>query len=306
MSFPIVLDLFAGCGGLSLGFSRTGFKVYGADKNPRVAEIFELNQIGKAVQIDLSVEYMNINCDILIGGPPCRPWSAVNLRKRGKKHPDAGLVDKFITHVLFLLPRIFILENVPPARQYIFQMLKNCMIERIYNTDFRVLCYGDWGAPTKRQRLFVFGVRKDIFWPMDKLFKALFARKKKAMTVRQAFEKISGLNSDPEHVFPRPRTIHRYLHYYKTGKYGWYILKWDEPAPSFGNVMKTYILHPDSFNGGTTRVISVREALLVMGFSPEFRFPEGMGLMQRYQMIADAVSPIFSKELAESVLEVFF
>jgi DNA (cytosine-5)-methyltransferase 1 len=101
-------------------------------------------------------------------------------------------------------------------------------------------------------------------------------------------------NEIPDHVWPELKTIDKYRHYYATGKYGWYILKWNEPAPSFGNVMKTYILHPDSFNGQSTRVISVREALLVMGFDNSFRFPQDLGLGARYQMIVDAVSPVFS------------
>jgi hypothetical protein len=58
--------------------------------------------------------------------------------------------------------------------------------------------------------------------------------------------------------------------------------------------MKTYILHPDAFNGGSTRVISVKEALLIMGFDSGFRFPQEFGLGIRYQMVVDSVSPIFS------------
>jgi site-specific DNA-cytosine methylase len=59
--------------------------------------------------------------------------------------------------------------------------------------------------------------------------------------------------------------------------------------------MKTYILHPDSFNGGTDRVISVREAWLIMGFSRSFQLPEKSSMWIRYQMAVDSVSPYFSR-----------
>ena len=67
--------------------------------------------------------------------------------------------------------------------------------------------------------------------------------------------------------------------------------------------MKTYILHPNSFNGGDTRVISVREALLLMGFPKSYHFPKGQGLCARYQMVADSVSPSFSTIAAEILKE---
>jgi DNA (cytosine-5)-methyltransferase 1 len=108
----------------------------------------------------------------------------------------------------------------------------------------------------------------------------------------------------PDHVWPELRTINKYRKYYKTGKYGWYILDWKEPAPSFGNVMKTYILHPDAFNGRRTRVISVKEALLIMGYDSRFRFPQDYGLGARYQMVVDSVSPTFSYPAAKVTEEI--
>ena len=65
--------------------------------------------------------------------------------------------------------------------------------------------------------------------------------------------------------------------------------------------MKTYILHPNSFNGGDTRAISVKEASLIMGFGKDFKFPSGgNSLSLKYQMISDSVSPIFSYAAAKA------
>ncbi|MEM0143204.1 MAG: DNA cytosine methyltransferase, partial [Candidatus Parvarchaeum sp.] len=107
-----------------------------------------------------------------------------------------------------------------------------------------------------------------------------------------------------DHEWPKLKTINKYKKYYRTGKFGWHVLNWNEPAPSFGNIMKTYILHPDSFEGGDMRVISVREAMLLMGFPKDYHFPKGIGLGARYQMVADSVSPVFSNIAAKIIYKI--
>ncbi len=79
-------------------------------------------------------------------------------------------------------------------------------------------------------------------------------------------------------------------------------MRWDEPAPSFGNVMKTYVLHPDSdLEIGRYRPVSVLEVSRIMGFNHGLTFPQGLGMTSRYQMLADSVSPIFSSVLARVI-----
>ncbi len=99
------------------------------------------------------------------------------------------------------------------------------------------------------------------------------------------------------------RTIEKYLEKYRAGKYGWYRIDPDAPAPSFGNIMKTYILPPWAGNGHgiPLRVLSVREAMALMGFDGTFTFPEGFSMKLRYQMVADAVSPVFSRVVARVI-----
>ena len=67
------------------------------------------------------------------------------------------------------------------------------------------------------------------------------------------------------------------------------------PAPAFGNIMKTYSLHQASGNGTQPRVISIKETLSLMEFCEDFAFQDGRGMIIRYQMIVDAVSPDFLK-----------
>ncbi len=301
-----VLDLFCGAGGLARGFEKAGFHVTGVDFSRDVEKTFELNSRGEFIRADLSRELIYGKFDLIVGGPPCRPWSTVNITKRGKTHADYHLISRFFLHVIHHLPRVFMLENVPAlAKDNNFNRYVGRVRKLGYSIVHRVISYGDFGAPTRRRRLIVFGTRAGC---KVNFFEMLEKYRSPPRTVRDAIwwlrDKERGVV--PDHVWPELRTIRRYRGYYMTGKFGWYVLRWDEPAPSFGNIMKTYILHPDSFNGSgiTARVISVKEALLIMGFDQEFRFPADIGVSSKYQMVADAVSPVFSYVAAQAIKNV--
>jgi len=300
------LDLFCGAGGLSLGFRNEGFSVTGADINQYSAEIFSINDIGEFLEIDLARDSVAGAFDVVMGGPPCRPWSSINVQRRGSRHPDYRLLERFFDHVIELRPRAFLMENVPPmGSDKSFLSLIEMVKREGYSVASQSLKYLDFGAATKRRRLFTAGFRdfgldaKDFFTRLDRL-------KELPSTVGQAIRKYEGCAEGeiPDHEWPQLNTISRYQDYYESGKYGWSKLEYNGPAPSFGNVMKTYILHPRAGEGEfPLRVLSVRETLGIMGFPPEFQFPAGMGLGMRYQMVANAVSPIAAQKMARVIRE---
>jgi DNA (cytosine-5)-methyltransferase 1 len=302
-----VLDLFCGAGGFSQGFSNQDFSVTGVDINPRAAEIFAINKIGRFLQKDLLSERVDGDFSIIIGGPPCRPFSSVNVRRRGEDHPNYPLVARYFDHVSRLQPDLFFMENVPPVRNYpVFLDAVEKIRKEGYYVEYEVIHYADFGASTKRRRLIVFGGSDETL--VKQIVGKFNSRKKAAKTVGEAIKKYEDLKEGdyPDHVWPHFKTIHKYADKYASGQYGWYKLDYSQPAPSFGNIMKTYILHPQSGNNGTpARVISIREAMDIMGFSPDFRFPEDMGVGLRYQMVVDVVSPTISEIIAEVVKECY-
>lgn len=296
-----VIDLFCGGGGLSLGFTKNDFRVKGYDINPFSPEIFIKNSIGTAETLDLSRDFPDSDPDLIIGGPPCKPWSSVNVKKRLKSHPDYELLTFYFKNILNLKPEVFVLENVIPLRKddnYQFWINK---LAKDYSIDSRIICYADYGASTKRNRLFTVGFKE---YDSSKFFENLESLRRKSATVSDAIQRFVNLNKGefPDHQWPILRTISKYQKLYEKGKFGWYKLNMDYPAPSFGNIMKTYILHPYAgVNGFAERVISVREAMAIMGFPDKYVFPEKMGLTMRYQMVVDAVSPVFSEILAYAI-----
>jgi DNA (cytosine-5)-methyltransferase 1 len=300
-----VLDLFCGAGGLSSGFKKCGFSVTGVDSSELAGQTFSKNGYGQFLPLDLSKELAKGSYDIVVGGPPCKPWSNVNLTKRGEYHSDYGLLSVFFKHIDRIKPKCFLLENVPPLQND--ETLQQCLTRmRLhgYSIEADVFRYSDYGAATSRRRLFIFGILKE---EAEKFSEVLSGKLQPASTVKDKIWQLrkKEMGDDVDHVWPKLKTISKYSKYYSSGKYGWRILEWDKPAPSFGNVMKTYILHPDSSNGGPKRVISVKEASLIMGFPSDFSFAEGCGIGVRYQMIVDAVSPVFSIAVAETIKGIF-
>lgn len=299
-----VVDLFCGAGGLSAGFKKEGFSVTGVDINPWSEKVFSRNGIGDFVLKDLKKEEYLEKPDILTGGPPCRPWSSLNLSKHRKnKHPDYILLKKYFQHVIKLKPEVFLMENVTHvvSDPVLKRLLKK--IDKDYSTKCKIVCYSDWGAAIRRHRLIIAGFR-DGGKNAEEFFIRLEEKKSRPKTVREVISRYENMKymNFPDHVWPKLTTIHKYMKYYRTNKFGWYRLYYDKPAPSFGNIMKTYIIHPlAGVNGIPLRTISVREAMAIMGFDSNFIFPEGIGMGLRYQMVADAVSPVFSRACAHVI-----
>lgn len=303
------LDLFSGIGGLSLGFRGAGFAVTGVDSEELAGLAFEGNRIGEFIHADLGRERVDTDVSVIIGGPPCRPWSAVNQQRRGKRHDDFMLLERFFAHLTASRPSAFLMENVPPLRgDPEYTRLCRELRWRGYSISAQVLRYSAFGAATARKRLFTVGFRDSLRWTGDEFFERLACKRAPARTVRGAIQWLENAprGTLPDHEWSEYRTIHRYVEHYETGKYGWAKLAWDSPAPSFGSIGKTYILHPSSGTPGfAPRVLSVREALSIMGFEPDFAFPPNSGLQKRYRMVANAVSPIISRACATVLRDMF-
>lgn len=77
----VVIDLFAGCGGLSLGFESAGFETLGYECVTTAAKTYTNNLHGDCINDMLRVDYNYPHADIIIGGPPCQPFSVRGNKK---------------------------------------------------------------------------------------------------------------------------------------------------------------------------------------------------------------------------------
>ena len=168
-----VLDLFSGMGGFSYGFANNGFKTTGVDIKEEAGLSYKELTTGDFILSDLHSELIDDKeYDIIIGGPPCRPWSSINITKRGMEHPDYTLVSKFLAHIRYHKPKLFIMENVPPlSNDSTLTELISSTKGMGYSVDKVKVTYSNFGASVKRTRLIILGILESeinsFLWQMN-------------------------------------------------------------------------------------------------------------------------------------------
>ncbi len=165
-----VLDLFCGCGGMSLGFERTGYDVLlGIDIWKDALETYKYNhQDVLTLQADMStlkgedVELLTgaSGVDVIIGGPPCQGFSVAG--KRIVDDERNKLYKGFVRMVSYFKPLAFVMENVPNILSIGNGMVRDSIVrdfsELGYNVNVQVMLASDYGVPQNRRRAVFVGL----------------------------------------------------------------------------------------------------------------------------------------------------
>lgn len=163
---PLALDLFAGCGGLALGFEAAGFETHGFEEDDDCCKTYNKNLKGRCSKLSLSIGTRLPKADVLLGGPPCQPFS-VGGNQMGLKDSRDGF-PIFIDAVKRVQPRIWLFENVRGMlygnRAYFDEILRELMALN-YIVEFRLLNAVDFGVPQNRERIIVVGHRGFFDFP---------------------------------------------------------------------------------------------------------------------------------------------
>ena len=177
MSDLTLIDVFAGIGGLSLGFEQGGFRcLAGVEHTPHHRDVF------KRIHPDSNVDFWDVskvNCgemmealsldqgqlDVLVGGPPCQAFSMAGKR-RGLRDERGRLVHQFVRLVKELRPRSFVMENVVGLMSIhdgnlIKRVLKELRELKYVVAAPRKVNAADYGVPQIRRRVFIVGLRED-------------------------------------------------------------------------------------------------------------------------------------------------
>lgn len=179
-----VIDLFAGCGGLSLGFEMAGFKIPVAiEKDEWASETYKKNHpktkvitqdITKIVELSDVLPRKNTRVDGIIGGPPCQGFSLSG--NRDKNDPRNSLFMEFVRFVAFFKPKFFVMENVTgilSMKTKNNKRVKDLIEEEFssvgYNLEVFTLNAAEFGVPQSRVRVFFIGLRNDIPYDKDKI-----------------------------------------------------------------------------------------------------------------------------------------
>lgn len=173
------LDLFCGCGGLSLGFEKAGINVLlGIDAWQDAITTFNYNHknskgicadLSKLNPKDIESELGGKSVDIIIGGPPCQGFSVAG--KRIVDDERNKLYKNFIRFVEYFKPKAFMMENVPNILSIGGGIVRDSIVKDFsdlgYKVVYKILTASDYGVPQDRRRTFFIGFRdgKEFTFP---------------------------------------------------------------------------------------------------------------------------------------------
>ena len=291
-----VVDLFCGCGGLSLGFQNAGLEVVAAYDNwPAAAWVYGINFDHPIHTCDLSdkkkaaVNIGQYSPDMIIGGPPCQDFSSAGLRN--EDNGRGNLTVSYAKIIGILKPEWFVMENVSTITKTkklveatgIFKDAGYGLTQVVLNA---ALC----GVPQKRKRFFMIGKLKE---EDDFLKDSILSRlDTKEMSVRDYF----GKKIDVEYYYRHPRS------YARRG-----IFSIDEPSPTIRGVNRPvpsgYPIHHNdpvkSLEG--IRPLSTKERSMIQTFPETFNFVGSKSEVE--QMIGNAVPVNLGKFVAAAIMD---
>lgn len=263
-----VVDLFAGGGGMSLGFQNAGFDIVCAiEKWLPAIKVYRANfPDHPLLDLDLSNENLAINTisqltpDIIIGGPPCQDFSSAG--KRDETQGRASLTISFAKIIAACRPNYFVMENVArAASSNTFKEALNAFKGAGYGVTMKVLDAAYCGAPQFRKRFIVIGAlnKKDGFLD-DTLESGLSP---KPLTLREHF----GRQIDFTHYYRHPRSYARRA-----------VFSIDEPSPTIRGVNRPVPLgypgHPgDTAPAESMRCLTTLERAQIQTFPKNYIFP---------------------------------
>jgi len=290
------LDLYSGCGGLSLGFEAAGFNVSGYESDVDAAKSYNSNLAGDCQVVTLTRRTLFPPADVVIAGPPCQPFSVLG-KQAGSEDPRNGF-PTFLNCIRQVRPRVFLLENVSgllgrnaPYLRALVAKLRGGDLR--YRVSVQVLNAADYGVAQNRRRLIILGSKNGIPLPAPLPYRvsaglalgpwALRCPRGSRKVTTQQWRYIKSYEAKSN------CRVSRDLHL-------------DRPARTLTcrNLMgATADMVRIRLDDGTRRRLTVREAARLQSFPESFRF---MGAeSKQFQQVGNAVPPLMARAFAEVV-----
>lgn len=330
------IDLFSGCGGLSLGLKKAGFNTLAAiEIDSLAAETYRQNH-PDTLLINNDIRKVNLkklrgqlelkkgDLDLLAGCPPCQGFSTLRTNKKvvSVDDPRNSLMFRFLDFAIEFMPKTIMMENVPGlAKGRRIKKFIEALNDLGYIVNFDVLNVADFGVPQRRKRFILIAsknqfvpfakpdshrvlvqdVLKDIESPTKSKDPAHNHGETRSARVREV---ISAIPKNGGSRSSLPKRLQMKCHENGPGfndVYG--RIKWDAVAPTITggctNPSKGRFLHPSE-----NRTITVREAALLQGFPKNYFFSMRKGKGKASLMVGNALPPEFIKRQAIEIKKV--
>jgi len=291
---PKVVDLFAGCGGLALGFEAQGFETHGFEMNSNAVATYKRNLKGECTEVFLTPETELPSAKIVIGGPPCQPFS-VGGHQRGLKDSRDGF-PIFISAVRRLQPDLFLFENVRGMfyrNRWYLDQVTDALRELGYIIETRLLNAVDFGVPQNRERIVVVGHKGGWCWPKTENHH-ITAGEAVGDLAYLPYPEGKYLNSSMDAYVAKYETASkcvnpRDLHMHRPSR----TVTCRNLAGATGDMHR--IKMPD----GRRRRLTPREGARLQSFPDWFQFVGSE--TEQFNQIGNAVAPMFAWHLAKAV-----
>jgi len=288
------VDIFAGCGGMSLGFEQAGIDVVAAFDNWKPAiDIYRANFDHPIYEKDLCdedvIEIINeLKPDIIMGGPPCQDYSIAGKREVGAR---ANLTIRFAEIVCGAKPEWVVFENVYNIERFgTLPMMKTILSDAGYGLTSRVLDASRCGVPQARRRFILIGHLGDKDGFLDDALVSGLADKQ--MTVRDYL----GNKLGTQYYYMHPRS------YARRG-----VFSIDEPSATIRGInrpipenYKRHHADAAAIEDGV-RALTTKERSYLQSFPENFKFSGAKTSVEL--AIGNAVPPALAKYVATCVIE---
>lgn len=291
------VDLFAGCGGLSLGFQNAGFEVVAAVEHWQAAlDCYKANFKHPCLDIDLSDPAIAIPAiqefrpELIIGGPPCQDFSSAGKREEKDR---ANLTICYAQIIAGILPRAFVMENVDLAKKSkAFAIAADIYHKAGYGLTKILLDASHCGVPQKRKRFFCIGL---LGAQDDFLLEHINSR------ITEKETSLSDYYGDSlgfQYYYRHPRNYNRRA-----------VFSVDEAAPTMRGVNRPI---PPGYHGNpldaapigpNIHVLSVQDRALIQTFPKSYHWVGKKTEIE--QMIGNAVPVKLAEFVAKSVMTIF-
>lgn len=320
------MDLFAGAGGMSLGFDNAGFKnLLAVEFNKDFAETYKKNfprhnlivdDIKNVTEQQIYDIIKNEKVDVIIGGPPCQGFSiAGNIGRNFIDDDRNRLFKEFVRFVKIIKPRVFVLENVAAMERHnkgkTIKEIVSSFKEIGYDIKYKVLNAVNYGVPQERRRIFIVGTlgENNFEYPQEI---------NKTVTVKDAIDDLPKLENGETSEIPNHTAMKHSAQMLekmsyvsdggnrndipeslrpKSGDSRKYI-RYNSKKPSFcvtGDMRKI-------FHYSQNRALTCRELARLQTFPDSFVFLGNTGKVQ--QQIGNAVPVLLANKIALQVKEV--
>uniref|UniRef100_UPI004028A284 DNA cytosine methyltransferase n=1 Tax=Eshraghiella crossota TaxID=45851 RepID=UPI004028A284 len=203
------VDLFAGCGGLSLGLQQAGFSPWFVNEIvEQFCNTYKFNHdlsdehyfVGDIAELNLHLDdYKEILSDITLvcGGPPCQGFSMAN-RQRILDDPRNSLYKQYLVFLKNVRPKFFVMENVKGMMNKIEEIKQNFKeyLGEEYQFDYALFKAQDYGVPQNRERFIMIGNRVGVSPHL--IFEEIYKHKRKPFVLKDALEGLPHLIAKKE------------------------------------------------------------------------------------------------------------